>query len=471
MKPYIFFILYSLLTLTALNISSCDKMDDIQKKFADEEEKIYLGKVDSVKVIPGFGRVRLTWEISADPRIDLVKIYWNDKNDSTYKAFDRSTSGIVKDSLVIDNLTEGNYNFELKAENEKGSGSLSSYASGSVWGPNRGDELGGRSITKFDLNRDESTYKLQLSPVQKVNEEDSLVFSEIFYVNNNGTENLIRVSRDSVNLVLDNIPEGAEFTLRDAFVSSRVIDTVYNNYRLFTVPSIINDAGHKLSVSGNTSSKYIAVDDSVFYEWKENGDVLAYVLENNDIQQHETIAIGAFSRDSFRAFFYNGNNKFIAASTNGDITMYDLTGDSLVNVLNPDGASVFGSGFSFSKFVRGNGLFYTVTSESGDLQTWDALDNATWGSPNGTTVGTNFDKYRVLLLFNSRLLGIDQEGFLWSISLKADGSPDVFKKIGSGWDRFKTMVAVGNKLLCLDQSGDFYLFDDIYTEQGFWVIE
>src|SRR5690606_17641413 len=117
-----------------LNLSSCDKMDDIQKQFTDEEEHIYLGKVDSVEVIPGFGRAMLQWELSADPRVDRVKIYWNNHQDSISKNFSRGVSGNIKDSLIIENLTEGTYTFELRTENDLGNTSLNTIVSGSVWG-------------------------------------------------------------------------------------------------------------------------------------------------------------------------------------------------------------------------------------------------------------------------------------------------------------------------------------------------
>src|SRR5690554_5430897 len=99
-------IIFSLLAGIII-VTSCDDMNDIQSQFADREEQVYLGKVDSIKFFPGFGRVKLTWYVSSDPKIEKTIIYWNMRNDSIVKEFNRNTPGVQKDSITFESLPEG----------------------------------------------------------------------------------------------------------------------------------------------------------------------------------------------------------------------------------------------------------------------------------------------------------------------------------------------------------------------------
>src|SRR5690606_33815866 len=132
-----------------------------------------------------------------DPRVDRAKIYWNYHEDSTSKDFSRSSSGNIKDSRIIGNLSEGNHTFELRTENDLGNTSLYSIVSGSVWGPNRVDQLGWRKITSAGLDDQQSAYTLGLSPVEIVNRNDGLVFSEIVCQTAGGGEMVIEVPSDT----------------------------------------------------------------------------------------------------------------------------------------------------------------------------------------------------------------------------------------------------------------------------------
>lgn len=471
MKPYISYLFYALLFVMSFQFTSCDKMDDIQKQYADEEEIIYLGKIDSVKVIPGFGRVKLTWEVSADPRIQRVRVYWNNNAESIVKEFNRSVSGPVKDSIFIENLPEGNYTFELRSESDEYNPSLPTIASGTVWGPNRGDDLGTRTVNSFDLDVSEATFTLGLSPVQQISAEDSMVFSEINYTTTTGADRTIRIHPDSSQAFLEDFATGEDFTIRDAFVSTIVIDTVYNNYREYISPQVVQGSGQLLDVKGQEDSKVFAVSDSVFMEWTVDGALVSYNWDGSMVSSVDKNIVGEISRDSFEHFFHYTTDKYIGITHDGKVFMHQVVNDTLTNVLTPSGEEAMGTGFVFEQFVPGIGYFYSVTSGTGELKTWFAQENATWGSPNGSTVATNFHRFRTMTLFNTNLLAIDHDGDLWYITVRASGEPNVYRKIGSGWDRFQGLVAVGTSLVAYDDEGNIYSFEQFNTETEFRVID
>lgn len=445
-----------------LLVSSCDKMNDIQKKYADREEIVYLGKVDSVETFSGFGAVKLTWYMNADPKIDRTIIYWNLRQDSIVKEFERTDAGVVKDSIIIDNLPEGTIRFEFRNVNDEGETSLYSSASAIVWGPEFADGLFARKLTGFDYNYTQSSYKLNLSPTHT---GDSVIYSQILYTNTQGKEMNVRIERDSNNIELDNFPDGGELRFRTVFFLPQGIDTVFNDYEIFKAPTAVFDQGKKLSYIGKMTSKYFGREDSL-YEWNADGDVIIYAINVNGQVTQADVIPSIMSRSNFRDFFFYDADKFIAISNDNGVYMYRLENGELSGV----GAGKFGSGFAFPTFIPGRGFFFSVTDGTGDLRVWFAKDDATWDSPNGTTSGTGFTQYNPLTMFNREtLLGVDSAGYLWSFPVRVNGDLGPKKRIGSGWNRFKKIISVGTNLLGMEENGNFYLFENFNTSDKFYV--
>jgi len=117
-----------------LLVVSCDKFNDIHKKYLDEGEQVYLGKNDSLIAYDGKGRVKLVWYVSADPKIESTVIYYNLRHDSIVKPFERTYYSGQKDSVIIDGLAEGTHIFELYNKNRRGESSLISTVQGVSYG-------------------------------------------------------------------------------------------------------------------------------------------------------------------------------------------------------------------------------------------------------------------------------------------------------------------------------------------------
>ena len=214
--------------------TSCDNMNDIQSKYTAQEEQTYLGKVDSIKSWSGLGRAKITWYISADPKIEQTIIYWNMRKDSIVKDFVRNTPGPQKDSIIIENLSEGTLQFEFRNINSKGNTSLYSSASVTSWGEHFANKLYARSITSQVYDIKLLTFKLSLSNTFS---GDSVVYSQILFTNSHGADNNIRIDRVTTSLVLNDFPGGGELQFRTAFfLPKRGIDTIFNAFKIYTAP-------------------------------------------------------------------------------------------------------------------------------------------------------------------------------------------------------------------------------------------
>lgn len=450
-------------------LSSCDKMNDIQEEFASPTEQVYLGKVDSIKFYSGFRRAKITWYIGSDPKIDRTIIYWNMRKDSLVKEFVRSTPGVQKDSVILENLPEGSTLFEFRNVNDEGQTSLYSSATVTAWGVQFGEGLRARKLQAFDFSYEESIYNLTLSPSS---DGDNVLFSEIVYTDKLGKEHAMRIEREESDVSLTNFPDGGEFKFRTVFFPPQGIDTVYNSFGIFKAPTAVFGKGVKIALTGNMTSKYFDRNGESIYEWKTNGDLVVYAL-NPDGSLSQTISYPSLvPRNVYRDFFFYDDDKFIAVSTGNALSMHQIENNELIFVKTPAGANTFGSGFSHQKYIPTKGFFYAFTASTGELRTWVARNNATFATPNGATVGTGYQIYDPLAMFNHQaLLGVDSEGYLWSTPVAVSGALSSKSRIGRGWNRFKQIISMGTKVYGMEANGDIYLFNDFNTTNNFWIVD
>ena len=127
-------------------------MDDNYKEFVKGGEIVYLGKADSVQTFSGKNRIKVTWLLLSDPKINKSVIYWNEKQDSLVVAIERS-SGIDTVSVFLENMAEQTYNFEIYNYDSSGHSSVKQEAIGTVYGDNYASSLTNRSFA-------EATYKV-----------------------------------------------------------------------------------------------------------------------------------------------------------------------------------------------------------------------------------------------------------------------------------------------------------------------
>lgn len=452
-----------LLAILLLAIS-CDDMNDIQSKFADVDEAVYLGKVDSIKSFPGQGRAKITWYIGSDPKIEKTIVYWNMRQDSVVKDFVRLSSGVQKDSIYVDNLPEGSTLFEFRNTNSKGESSLYSIASVTAWGEAFAQKLSKREIKSQEFDYASSTFKLGISPSYV---GDSVVYSEMKYTDVNGKVKNIRVNRDSISKVLTDFPDGGELQFRTVFFLPTGIDTVFSAYETFKAPKVIYENGKKLSIAGNTGSRYSERTIDSFYEWNAAGDVILYKLNGDGQFTQSEIYPGLVPRATYREFFFYDDNVFVAVSIAHAVTLRKIVDGNLVLIKTPAGAENLGVGFNFAQFIPAKGFFYSLNA--GELKTWLANNNATFGAPNGTTVFAGFT-YQPNALFKYKyLIGVDPQGVLWSYPISPAGILGSKSKIGTGWNRFVKLIPVGDLLLALDNNGDLWEFN--FDTNHFWIVD
>lgn len=143
-----------LLVLSAIAIQSCSKMNDLTDEYLNEGEIVYAAKVDSVGVRAGENRIQLDLIIKAQ-RIEKVCVYWNNYTDSLEVAINGKT-GVFP--VMLENMPEAGYLFQLVSFDKFGNRSLQHEATGSSYGESYKRSLSNRSYvseyTRYDMKGD-----------------------------------------------------------------------------------------------------------------------------------------------------------------------------------------------------------------------------------------------------------------------------------------------------------------------------
>lgn len=130
-NKYIWYCFFAISGMTIL--SSCEKMDSSYVEFLEGGEKVYSGRPDSLIALAGHGRVKLLWDLIADPKIVKCKVFWNNKKDS----LEIPVTGVIgrkRFEVLIPGLSEGTYTFEVYSYDDKGNRSIRTEAIGNVYG-------------------------------------------------------------------------------------------------------------------------------------------------------------------------------------------------------------------------------------------------------------------------------------------------------------------------------------------------
>jgi len=138
-NKYLYVIIVGIIALIG---QSCSKMNDLHQGYLDEGEIIYAAKVDSVASHAGKARIQLEMFIVSQ-RIDKLRVYWNDKNDSVDVTVGNQ---IGTKKIMLENLQEKNYIFQLISFDKFGNPSLPFEATGKVYGSNFQSTLTNRVI-------------------------------------------------------------------------------------------------------------------------------------------------------------------------------------------------------------------------------------------------------------------------------------------------------------------------------------
>ena len=122
---------FALVFLFIGTLASCDGMDATYKEFIEEGPIVYIGRVDSLKAYAGRNRAMLEWQKLLDPRAKTAKIFWENRTRSTELQL-TDKAGLTQ--VIVKDLAEGSYVFEVCTYDTHGNSSIMSEVPCTVYG-------------------------------------------------------------------------------------------------------------------------------------------------------------------------------------------------------------------------------------------------------------------------------------------------------------------------------------------------
>lgn len=223
--------IYSLAILVVfiLSVTSCEDFMDIHKEYIEGGEIIYAPKPDSVNFIAGKGRVLFNCRTYNAPNVRSIDVYWNDGLDSLIIPVELKT-GYDSISVILDNLEEKSYTFNIQATDNFGHKSLFMTDFGTSYGDTYQATLNDRLVESLTLSDQEGTIKWYYAP-------QYLVRSEVRYVKKNGSQAIVKVPSTDDLVQLPDVKPGSTFEYRSLYIPEEVaIDTFATAWKEYETP-------------------------------------------------------------------------------------------------------------------------------------------------------------------------------------------------------------------------------------------
>ena len=289
-----------LVVLTAFSLVAffaCTDTFEVHEQYIDGGEIIYTSKVNDLVALSGNKRIKIVGTITNAFSVNEILVTWNNEQDS--KIFPYTNSGEVTDvlELVIDNLEEKSYQFQVISKNSGGNSSVASTVFGNVYGDIFQATLSAREVNSTSYNIATQTGYANLKLPTNLTRN-----TEVKYTNTSGNE-----------VVADAVGENSQVALPQVDLTEPF------SYRTFYVPSPSDALGNETSLDSFVSPWEVFTPDvsiepvimsftfdsilgAVIANWNnENNLDLTFNFSNTDING-EAIEQSVTSSDTTDAF-------------------------------------------------------------------------------------------------------------------------------------------------------------------------
>lgn len=197
---------------------ACEKMTDSWKHYIEGGEIIYPAKADSIEVHPGNYRVELQWLILSDPTVSSAKVFWDNRSHSVDVPIVR-TGPIDTVRVMLNDMEERVYTFEIQTFDNKGNKSVSTEKIGQVYGDKYRRTLLNRAIQEIEIT-EEGDMKIIWGTA-----EAGAIAQEVVYTNTNGNTDTIVINATEEITLLEQYDLRKNFKCNTTFMPDMAIDT------------------------------------------------------------------------------------------------------------------------------------------------------------------------------------------------------------------------------------------------------
>ena len=263
--------------LSVLSFVSCEDFMDVHKEYIEGGEIIYAPKPDLIDFIAGQERIMFKCRTYNAPNIRSVDVFWNDGLDSLIIPVELNT-GYDSISVVLDNMEEKSYTFNVQTTDNFGHKSLFVTDFGSSYGESYLSVLSDRRIKSLSLSDREGT-------VEWYSSLSGLVRNEVRYIKNDGSLAVVEMPSANNLVKLPEAKVGSSFEYRSLYIpEGECIDTFATAWKVYETPfpkeyKYDRSSWKVLSVSDESTSEgggmTTLIDDNLSTYWQsayEGGD-------------------------------------------------------------------------------------------------------------------------------------------------------------------------------------------------------
>lgn len=220
-------------------VVSCSKMDSY-KQWIGDSEIVYTQKPDSLKVHTGYNRALISFLLVSDKRIVQAKVFWNNGADSMVVPI-TPTDNIDSVNVLLPNLPEDDYTFEVYTYDKYGNSSIAGEVAGKTYAGIYESSLLNRSIQTYFITPNAPPYTdCQIIWMDDRVDGDGIVGMKVTYTDADNVQQTVIADSSQLQTVLSRFPQGASFQYSTMYLpvvnNVLAIDTFYSVPSTVTVP-------------------------------------------------------------------------------------------------------------------------------------------------------------------------------------------------------------------------------------------
>ena len=220
-----------LVILALAGMSACTNQDDIYKQWVHPAGLDYPEKSNHLAAYSGHNRIKLTWAYPKDPSVVSAKIFWENRLKSMALNY-ADYAGQDSVSVIIDNLDERSYSFEIENYDASGNVSmvtaLSALPYAEVWLSNHAErEIKSAEITTGSA----ATIKTGFGT-------NEMMATKFRYVNTAGdtVELAEQLDPNTASITFPDAVSGKRFEYCSGYCPAQGLDTLWNTWRKSPTP-------------------------------------------------------------------------------------------------------------------------------------------------------------------------------------------------------------------------------------------
>lgn len=194
-------------------------MNDIHRQYIDDGEIIYRVKPTDLKCLPGRNRAQINWKLINPTLVTHCNIYHKDSLIKTVSIAETNNDTIYVNT-IIDNLDEGQFDFEVYSLDVLGNRSIKSDIFVTTYGSKYEKQLKPKRIESINIFDDFIEVKWYST--------DTSLFTEIYYKDKNNTDKTIKIKpEETVTKIFDFVLDNEFYTRTYYKPSENAIDSFW----------------------------------------------------------------------------------------------------------------------------------------------------------------------------------------------------------------------------------------------------